>query len=192
MPTVGTLLCGCGRLHRDGPIDLPLCKHCGATTKAHGRKFCSPQCRSFKHGHGTQGGSRTYRSWHAMRQRCLNANDSAFYHYGARGVTVCERWNSFETFLADMGECPPGLTLDRIDSAGHYTPDNCRWASRWQQAQNLQANRRITWNGETRTIGEWAVHLGMNRKLLETRIDRGWDIGRALTAPPVFIRKRAS
>lgn len=86
--------------------------------------------------------TRTYHSWLGMRQRCLNPNNSAFEHYGGRGIKVCERWQeSFENFLADMGECPPGLSIDRIDNNGHYEPGNCRWATNHEQRVNQRKAR---------------------------------------------------
>lgn len=80
----------------------------------------------------------TYRSWYGMRTRCSNPNQIRFKYYGGRGVSVCKRWKQFENFLADMGERPPGMTLDRIKNHLHYTPDNCRWATPKEQ----RANRR--------------------------------------------------
>ncbi len=80
--------------------------------------------------------SRTYRSWEAMRRRCMAPQSPDFPLYGAKGIRICERWNSFAHFLADMGERPEGTTLDRIDSAGDYTPENCRWATNTQQLRN--------------------------------------------------------
>lgn len=89
--------------------------------------------------HGTKHGgcgTRTYNSWTAMKQRCNGTNSSARKWYVPRGIKFCERWNNFANFLEDMGEAPPGMSLDRINNDGNYEPGNCRWATPVQQAQN--------------------------------------------------------
>jgi len=89
-------------------------------------------------------GSPTYSSWHGMKQRCANPNRDVYKDYGGRGITMCERWNKFEKFLEDMGECPKGLTLDRIDNNGNYEPGNCRWVSMLEQTYNRRKNNTLT------------------------------------------------
>lgn len=101
---------------------------------------------NFKHGHSAAK-TRTYRTWKEMRQRCMNPNSDKWKWYGGRGITICERWSSFEAFIADMGDRPVGKTLDRLDSDGNYQPDNCRWATPKEQATT---NRGVFKLGEKR------------------------------------------
>lgn len=90
--------------------------------------------------HG-KSGDREYRSWVAMKQRCYNPNVTGYPNYGGRGITVCERWlESFQNFFEDMGECPEGMTLDRIDVNGNYEPNNCRWVG--ESLQKFNTRRR--------------------------------------------------
>jgi hypothetical protein len=118
--------CECGR------VSTPAAYHV-----MHGLTSACNSCAPKKHGWI---GTPTYRSWNAARNRCNNPTNKDYMNYGARGITMCERWNSFKNFLADMGEKPAGLTLDRINNNGNYEPGNCRWAT--YSVQNSNQRRR--------------------------------------------------
>lgn len=138
--------------------------------------------------HGLSG-TKTHRAWSSMRQRCkpFDKNTRA-ESYKRRGITVCERWASFDNFLSDMGEAPPGSSLDRIDNNKGYEPGNCRWTTAKIQANNRSTNVLLSLNGQTMTVMQWAENLGVRFGLLSSRIRRGWPISRALTTPPISKR----
>lgn len=120
-------------------------------------------------------------SWQRAISRCHNPNDPDYERYGKRGIQVCERWRySFVAFLADMGLRPEGHTLDREDSKGNYEPGNCRWAT--SQVQNRHAQRLITYNGQTKPLGEWAKELGINQTTLSMRLKK-MPVEQAFTMP---------
>lgn len=128
--------------------------------------------------------SREYRAWAGMIQRCCNPNHKMARRYHDRGIQVCAAWRaSFESFLADMGECPPGLTLEREDNDGNYEPGNCRWATRADQSRNRSSNKMITFQGVTLCVTDWARRQGIPKQCLQDRLWRGWDIETALTLP---------
>lgn len=120
--------------------------------------------------HGCTGTS-IYRSWQHMKARCLTHADKDFKHYGGRGIKICERWENFENFLADMGEKPEGLTIERIDNDGNYEPDNCKWATQKEQLRNSRNNRIICYQGESRLLIDWANILGIGRSTLAYRLN---------------------
>ncbi len=130
------------------------------------------------HGEASRGSwSKTYRAWRYMRDRV--ARDPGYAH-----VTICARWSSYTNFKADMGEQPEGKTLDRIDGAFEYGPTTCRWATPVEQANNTSRNARFTFNGQTKTLAQWAKVTGMNPHTLHNRINAcGWPVERALTEP---------
>lgn len=140
------------------------------------------QKRVTKHG-ATK--TRLYNIWHKIIQRCCDPKDSAFKHYGGRGITICDEWrNSFEAFRdwALLNGYSDELTIDRIDNNGNYEPSNCRWATNEIQANNKRTNRMITYDGKTQTVKQWADELGLNYYTLHSRITkRNWSIERALT-----------
>jgi hypothetical protein len=116
-----------------------------------------------------------------MTQRCTNSNHDSYPRYGGRGIEICERWRLFENFLADMGQPPSNEhTLDRIDGSLGYSPENCRWASSIEQANNTSRNRWLTFNGVVRTVAQWAMELGCRPQLIDQRLRRGWSVERAL------------
>lgn len=130
--------------------------------------------------------SAEYRSWMAMKDRCLNPRGQFFHLYGGRGISVCKRWSdSFKAFFADMGPRPSvDMSLDRIDCNGNYEPGNCRWATDTQQSRNRRGyNSIITFHGQERTVSEWAEVLGIPSSNLGWRIRSGWSAERALTEP---------
>lgn len=145
------------------------------------------------HGHAAVGAkSSTYRSWEAMRRRCLDSDAVDYARYGGRGIKVCERWKcSFEHFLADLGERPGGTTLDRIDNGGDYTPENCRWADVKTQGRNQRTNVLLTWNGETLSAPEWAERTGIPVAAIRHRRRAGWSVERTLLEPVNPQRTRA-
>lgn len=125
-------------------------------------------------------GTRIHSIWFGMKQRCLNPNSKHFNSYGGRGIAVCERWMTFENFLADMGEPGPGMTLERINNGGNYEPDNCCWATRLVQMNNRRVCRHFTARGETHTLSEWSRISGIHRNTLDQRIATGETIEEAL------------
>lgn len=117
-------------------------------------------------------GTKTYYAWRSMRSRCTSDSNPSYKNYGARGVKVCDRWlNDYDAFLSDMGEAPEGMTLDRIDVDGDYTPENCRWADWNQQASNKRNNVVLSLNGVEMTQAEWARKLEINVDTLWRRIN---------------------
>lgn len=119
--------CGCWKAHHAAINSRVGAAKAGATRTRHGRAR-----RDIK--------DRAYSIWEGMVQRCTNQNAAPWKYYGAKGVQVCERWRTFDNFLADMGEPPAGLTLDRINPFGNYEPSNCRWATYKEQANNKRVH----------------------------------------------------
>lgn len=175
---------------------MKICETCkSAFSKPHrlsdkvwlARRFCSRACygiSTIRHGesHAARK-TKEYAIWQAMIQRCSNPNSNSWRKYGARGITVCERWQSYEAFLSDMGRKPDNMSLDRIDNNKGYEPSNCRWATSVEQANNTRSNKCLTHNGETKTISEWSRKIGIRENTLVCRLKRGWSVERTLSEP---------
>lgn len=131
--------------------------------------------------------SKTYKIWSSMKNRCNNQRDPAYVWYGGRGIKICVRWMKFENFLADMGEHPEGMSIERKDNNGNYELENCKWATREEQGRNTSSNVFITFNSETLHVSEFARKVGMSPACLHSRLRYGWSIERALNEP---VRKR--
>ena len=114
----------------------------------------------------------SYKIWSYMKDRCSNYRNPDYDSYGGRGIKVCERWNKFENFYADMGERPKDLTIERINNNENYSPSNCKWATRKEQGRNTRSNHRISYKGKTKCIAEWAEDLGFNYQALWSRLQR--------------------
>ena len=140
--------------------------------------------------HGLRGHP-MYSRWAGMIDRCINPKLRSYRHYGARGITVCDRWrNSFSAFLADVGECPsPKHQLDRIDNDGNYEPGNVQWSTCSENCLHRRMPaignhiRLLTHDGQTLNVKQWAKLLGIPYGMLKTRLHRGWSVERALTQP---------
>jgi hypothetical protein len=125
-----------------------------------------------------------YNVWASMKRRCCRPSSQDYKNYGGRGITVCERWLEFENFYEDMGDRPSNqYSIERIDNDGDYCLDNCKWILTSNQAKNRRTNRRLSYNGETRIVVDWARHLNMNVHTIYSRLNRGWSIADTLTRP---------
>ena len=129
--------------------------------------------------------SKEFRIWTNMKNRCYFKKRSDYMRYGGRGITVCDKWrNSFEAFYADMGNCPEGYSIDRIDSNGNYEPNNCRWASTKEQQNNRRSCIYIEHDGKRQSLTQWCEELNLPYTTIRARInDRGWEPIKALTTP---------
>ncbi len=125
---------------------------------------------------------RLYSTWGSMKKRCHDPKHKSYATYGGRGITVCERWQRFENFYADMGPTyKEGLTLDRKDNNKGYDPDNCRWATWSEQGKNRRTNLIATLNGRTQCVTAWCQELGVSINTVRSRLRVGKTPEQALT-----------
>ena len=164
-----TKSCGCLRRETVGARSAEIARRIGHDNKKHGMR-----------------GTRLYNIWRGVKARCLNPNSKYYDRYGGRGITIHQEWvDSFEVFMewSMANGYRDDLTLDRKDNDGPYSPANCRWATMKEQANNRRSNRLVTFNGQTKTVAQWAAEKGVNRDMILRRLDAGWSIEKALTEP---------
>lgn len=169
--------CGAVKIARSWNVTRGLVSSCGCKAKEWRGGF---KARVTTHGLSK---TRTYRIWQGAIQRCMDAGDESHADYGARGIRVCDRWMSFENFLADMGKAPAGLSIDRKDNDGNYEPGNCKWATRAEQSRNTRRTRLITMNGRTQCLTDWAKEMGLSFHAVHKRIKTGYTPEEALLLP---------
>lgn len=155
-------------------------KSCGCLQK----EYAHQQTNTLRHG---EEGTRLYKIWQQMKYRCSNSPSNNHYdNYAARGITVCDEWaNDYSTFAewARQNGYSDELTIDRIDVNGNYEPSNCRWATMAEQNRNKTTTFYVTIDGETKCLKDWAREFGIKYSTVQMRIERGWKVEDALTAP---------
>lgn len=172
-----TCRCDCGRVK-----DVHVVALRSESTSSCGCRRIEMICAKKKE-HGL---SRTpiYMVWRSMIRRCYDPKHHAYAGYGGRGLTVCAAWlDSVTHFVEDMGPRPPGATLDRTDNMAGYSPDNCRWATRKEQANNRRCCRFLAHGDIRLTVAQWAERQGICENALRQRLRHGWPVSLALTKP---------
>lgn len=141
-------------------------------------------CKTRKHGYANK--ERLYQTWKNMRRRCYDPNNKRYAQYGGRGIRICSEWDDYAAFRswAIANGYSDELTIDRVDVDGNYCPENCRWATPKEQANNVTRNRVIDYNGKSMTMSEWASELGISYGTMNHRIQRNWDMGRIISNSP--------
>lgn len=168
-----TCLCECGATITRATF----CLRSGKT------KSCGCLWRDKMTKHGLCG-IKEYRAWQHMLRRCDNFKDKKAHLYAKKGITVCESWKEFVVFLADMGMAPTqNHSIDRINGNLGYFKENCRWATKLEQARNTNANRMLVFNGEKRCLYEWAAKYGIHPTTFTKRLKRGLSVEEALLKP---------
>lgn len=137
------------------------------------------------HGYASSKGEHPiYHTWRGMMERCFYAKNENYHRYGKRGITVCNRWQTFEKFVADMEPTwSVGMTLERKNNNGNYEPSNCVWIPRSQQGRNTCRNRWIEFQGERLLVSDWGKRLGTTGSVITSRLQLGWTVEEALTTP---------
>lgn len=173
--------CECGSIKEYWLDSLGTYKSCGCLTAS---------LIILQHGTHLQSKTRLYRIWRSMKTRCYYKKHKEFYLYGGKGIIVCADWNnSFVNFMdwALANGYEEHLSLDRRKSSKNYTPENCRWATPKQQANNTNKNKRYLYKGERLTASELEDKYGVTKDMVSQRIGRGWSVNEAVEIPKLQI-----
>lgn len=175
--------CDCGKevLVGYGELKSGNTRSCGCLRK----ETASEHLREITRKHGMFG-TRLYHIWDSMKARCYNKNHAAYKNYGGRGISVCKDWRkNFESFYkwAIENGYQEHLTIDRIDNNGDYCPQNCRWATYLEQAENRRSTIFLTVLGETKTISEWSAETGISKSCIRYRLKTGWPEDKIFSNP---------
>ena len=163
---------------------------CGDTAWRHaqhvktGRATQCRKCAATKHGNSNKA---EYKAWYAMIHRCTNPANKHYARYGGRGITVAKKWLDFEVFYADMGACPEGYTLERVNNDKGYSKRNCVWATQAAQNANRSNAVLLTAFGKTQHLAAWAREVQIRYDTLAYRLKKGWPIEKALTAEVAHV-----
>lgn len=178
--------CGVEKVVRASDLNAGYTRSCGCLQ----RELTAVKIADRNRTHGQSGKVRRtpeYYTWHTMKDRCHNAKSKNFPGYGGRGIMVCERWrNSFEAFFSDMGHRPSSAhSIERINNDGNYEPENCRWATRNEQARNRRSSTAVTVGDRTLTVVEWSEETGVDAVIIYQRLKRGWGPEAAVRTAPM-------
>ena len=154
------------------------------------RKEASSRRKRTVHGNT---GNPIFSRYKSMIDRCNNPENVNYINYGRRGIKVCEEWlkdfSVFESWALENG-FDKKLSIERIDNDGGYSPENCKWANRSEQANNRRSNRNLTFKGRTQNLRAWANELGIKENTIRARLDNlGWSVEKSLTKPTNKYRK---
>lgn len=176
-----------------------LCKcHCGTEKAVRARDLLNGRSSSCgcmtnalqtvkrtKHGFAKEGAvNPLYTTWNSMMHRCYDKRDPGYKQYGGRGIYVCKRWHNVTLFVQDNeGLKKPGLSINRINNDGPYSPQNTTWSTRKEQQNNRSNHWLITHKGQTMNVSQWSEHLGVRMGLLHGRLKAGWPAEKAFATP---------